>query len=142
MGCRSALWEAVHEGVNDGDGSKLALIWLGKKGARREITYSDLASETARFANVLIAHGLKQGDGVYSLTGRIPDLYIAALGTLKAGLVFTPLFSAFGPDPIRTRMEIGNAKALITTAQLYKRKIATWRHQLPSLKLILIVGEV
>ena len=140
-GSINIAYEAVDRHVNNGDGSKLALIWLGKKGARREITYSDLASDTARIANVLIAHGLKQGDGVYSLTGRIPDLYIAALGTLKAGMTFTPLFSAFGPDPIRTRMEIGNAKALITTAQLYKRKIASWRDELPSLKLILIVGE-
>lgn len=140
-GSVNIAYEAVDRHVKHGHGGQLALIWLGKDGARREITYSDLAAKTAKFANILIAHGLKPGDGVYSLTGRIPDLYVAALGTLKAGMVFTPLFSAFGPDPIRTRMEIGNAKALITTAQLYKRKIASWRTELPSLKLILIVGE-
>lgn len=70
-----------------------------------------------------------------------PELYAAALGTLKAGLVFTPLFSAFGPEPIRTRMEIGGANVLVTTAQLYTRKIAAWRDEIDSLKLVLVVGE-
>jgi hypothetical protein len=64
-------------------------------------------------------------DKVYSLMGREPETYIAALGTLKAGSVFTPLFSAFGPEPIRTRMEIGEANAVVTTEALYKRKIAS-----------------
>lgn len=141
-GAINIAYEAVDRHVKRGNGNQLAMIWLSKEGERREISYGDLASGAAKFANVLLAHGLQPGDGVYSLTGRIPELYFAALGTLKAGLVFTPLFSAFGPEPIRTRMEIGNAKALITTAQLYKRKIASWREELPSLKLILIVGEV
>lgn len=133
--------EAVDRHVQHGHGGALALLWLGKDGSRQEITYSDLSSASAKFANVLIAHGLEPGDGVYSLMGRVPELYFAALGTLKAGLVFTPLFSAFGPEPIRTRMEIGDAKALITTQGLYKRKIASWRKDLPSLKLVLIVGD-
>ena len=69
--------------------------------------------------------------------GRVPELYAApppALGTLKAGLVFTPLFSAFGPEPIRTRMEIGSANVLVTTPGLYRRKIAAWREEIPTLK--------
>ena len=78
----------------------------------------------------LRAHGLARGDSVFALLGRMPELYIAALGTLKAGMVFTPLFSAFGPEPIRTRMEIGAAKVLVTTASLYKRKVAAWREEI------------
>ena len=58
------------------------------------------ASETNRFANVLTRLGVGKGDPVAVLAGRIPELYIAALGTLKNGSVFTPLFSAFGPEPI------------------------------------------
>ncbi|MEX5729729.1 acetyl-CoA synthetase [Rhodovulum iodosum] len=122
-------------------GGQTALIWLGKDGARREFTYADLVAETARFANVLHANGLNMGSRVYGLMGREPELYIATLGTLKAGCVFSPLFSAFGPEPIRTRMEIADANALVTTASLYKRKVKAWADELPSLKLILIVGD-
>ncbi|MDF2234833.1 acetate--CoA ligase [Albimonas sp. CAU 1670] len=134
-------WEAVDRHVRDGFGTERAMLWLGKDGGRLAFSYADLAEASSRFANVLAARGIERGDGVFALMGRTPELYVAALGALKAGLVFTPLFSAFGPDPIRTRMEIGDARVLVTTAPLYLRKIADWIHALPSLKLVLIVGE-
>lgn len=37
---------------------------------------------------------------VFVLAGRIPELYLAILGALKARCVVCPLFSAFGPEPI------------------------------------------
>lgn len=112
--------EAIDRHVAAGHGGQIALRWLGKEGTRRDLTYLDLQLQTNRFANVLRTQGLGRGDRVYALMGRTPDLYIAALGTLKAGCVFCPLFSAFGPEPIHSRMEIGGANALITTARLYK----------------------
>ena len=66
--------------------------------------------------------GVGAGERVYVLTGRIPELYVAALGTLKNRSVFCPLFSAFGPEPIRARLEIGDARALVTTPLLYQTK--------------------
>ena len=53
---------------------------------------------------------MQKGDRVYSLLGRVPELYVAALGTLKLGAVFCPMFSAFGPEPIKARMAIGEAQ--------------------------------
>ncbi len=133
--------EAVDRHVEDGHSEQVALLWLGKDGARRELTYGDLKDLSSRFGSVLHDNGLKQGDSVFVLMGRVPELYACALGTLRAGMVFTPLFSAFGPEPIRTRMEIGDANVLVTTASIYKRKVAAWRDQIPSLKLVLIVGD-
>ncbi|NDR54927.1 acetate--CoA ligase [Aliiruegeria sabulilitoris] len=140
-GALNIAHEAVDRHVAAGHGAQVAIRWLGKGDAREEITYADLAERTSRFANVLMAHGLERGDSVFGLMGRVPELYVTALGTLKAGLIFTPLFSAFGPEPIRTRMEIGSAKALVTTESLYRRKIAKWCAEIPTLKLVLIVGD-
>jgi len=140
-GSINIAYEAVDRHVQHGQGSDIAMILLRKNGLRQELSYADLADASSRFANVLSEHGISRGDSVFALLGRVPDLYVAALGTLKAGMVFTPLFSAFGPEPIRTRMEIGGASVLVTTAQLYKRKIASWRETIPSLKLVLIVGD-
>jgi acetyl-CoA synthetase len=85
---------------------------------------------------------VEKGDRVYSLLGRVPQLYISVLGTLKAGCVFSPLFSAFGPEPVKSRMEIGGGNVLVTTRLLYKRKVAPIRDQLPELKHILLIdGE-
>jgi acetyl-CoA synthetase len=121
--------------------NRVALRWLSRDGARRDFTYSDLRAETNRFANMLKSLGVGKGDPVAVLTGRIPELYIAALGTLKAGSVFTPLFSAFGPEPIQARINIARAKVLVTTDALYRRKIEALRGSLPSLEHVLLIGE-
>ena len=134
--------EAIDRHVAAGHGGQLALRWIAISGERRDFTYLDLQQQTNRFANLLRALGLERGARVYSLMGRTPDLYIAALGTLKAGCVFCPLFSAFGPEPIQSRMEIGGATALITTLRQYKRKVAALRARLPELRHVLLTdGE-
>ena len=87
---------------------RVALRWIGKSGERIDLTYQALAAATSRFANVLNGLGLGAGGRVFVLLGRVPELYIAALGELKAKCVVSPLFSAFGPEPIATRLEIGD----------------------------------
>ncbi len=126
--------EALDRHVAAGHGDQIALRWIDKSGNRTDYTYAALSQQSNRFANVLRARGLQKGDAVYGLLGRVPELYIAALGTLKAGCVFCPLFSAFGPEPIQARMQIGEARALITSTRLYKRKVASIRDTVETLK--------
>jgi acetyl-CoA synthetase len=64
---------------------------------------------------------------------------VTALGSLKAGCVLSPLFSAFGPDPIRQRMQIGQGRLLVTTLAAYRRKVALVRESLPDLQHVLLV---
>ena len=109
--------------------------------SHRGLPYSRLNKLTNRFANVLQQLGVGKGDRVFVLAGRIPELYIAALGTFKNRSVFCPLFSAFGPEPIRARLSIGQAKILVTTTSLYQRKVAAIRAAIPSLEQILLIGE-
>ena len=133
--------EAVDRHAAGPTGARIALRCLSKNGDRRDLTYLDLRDETNRFANVLRALGLGKGDVVAALAGRIPELYIAALGTLKNGSVFTPLFSAFGPEPLQSRLNIARAKVLVTTGPLYQRKVEALRSALPSLEHVLLVGD-
>ncbi len=119
----------------------LAFRWIGRNGDRRDFTYRDLCLLTSRFANVLQRLGVGRGDVVMGLAGRIPELYIAALGTLKKGSVFSPLFSAFGPEPIQARMRIAKARVLVTTETLYRRKIEALRTTLPDLEHVLLVAD-
>jgi acetyl-CoA synthetase len=119
----------------------IAIRWLSQTDRVRDVTYGELSRLTNRFANVLRGLHVEPGDRVYVLAGRILELYIAALGTLKNRSVFCPLFSAFGPEPIRARLTIGGATVLVTTENLYRRKIAAIRDQLPFLQHVLLVGE-
>jgi acetyl-CoA synthetase len=119
----------------------LALRWLGKRNEVRDFTYGDLSALANRFANVLNGLGVARGERIFLLAGRIPELYMSALGTLKNGTVFCPLFSAFGPEPIRQRMSIGDGRVLVTTVMLYKRKVAELRASLPGLRHVLLIGS-
>jgi acetyl-CoA synthetase len=132
-------YHALDRHVVEGRGDKLALRWLGKNGETRDITYRKLLELSCRFANLLSGLGVGQGDRVFSLLGRVPELYITALGTLRNASVFSPLFSAFGPEPVRTRMAIGEAKVLVTTTAFYRRKVAEWRRELPGLEYVLLI---
>ncbi len=134
--------EALDRHLAAGRGDRRALRWIGKDDRIRDFTYAELTAAANRFANVLRGLGMERGERVFCLASRLPELYIAALGTLKAGCVFSPLFSAFGPEPVRARMEIGDARALVTTEALYRRKVASWREEMPGLKHVLLIGEV
>ena len=132
-------YEAVDRHVVHGRGERLAIRWLGKSGIVRDISYRALMDETARFANVLRRLGVGKGDRVFALLPRVPELYVACIGTLKNGSVFSPLFSAFGPEPIAARVALGEGRILVTTDTLYRRKVAPIRGTLRSLEHVLLL---
>jgi acetyl-CoA synthetase len=122
-------------------GEHVALRCLTRQGTRRLLTYRALAAQTSRFADALALLGVPKGARVFGLMGRIPELYVAALGTLKRGAVFCPLFSAFGPEPLFSRLSIGEGAVLVTTPSLYRKKVACLRERLPALQHVLLVRE-
>jgi acetyl-CoA synthetase len=130
--------EAVDRHAAGPRGDHVALRWLGGNGEVREFSYADLRGETNRFANVLRQLDVARADRVFALAGRIPELYVTALGTLKNVSVFCPLFSAFGPEPIFQRLSRGDAKVLVTTTRLYQRKVSSLRARLPQLRYVLL----
>src|SRR3970282_2803314 len=83
--------------------------------------------------------GLAKGDAVFVLCGRIPQLYAAVLGALKCGAAVSPLFSAFGPEPLKTRINLGRGKVLVTTEALYERKVKKVAGEMPTLEHVLKV---
>jgi acetyl-CoA synthetase len=133
--------EAVDRHAAGARASHVALRVLRRDGTVQELTYAALAEQTGRFANVLATLGVPRGSVVFVLADRIPELYVAALGTLKHGSVFSPLFSAFGPEPIRARVTLGEGHVLVTTPALYRAKVERIRPELPSLQEVLLVGD-
>jgi acetyl-CoA synthetase len=116
-----------------------ALRVLGERS--EDVSYRDLAARTNRFANLLAALPVRDGARVFVLTGRRVELYEAVLGSLKANSVVCVLFTAFGPEPLKTRLTIGAAEVLVTTASLYKKKIAPIESELPALRHVLLLDS-
>ncbi len=133
--------EAVDRHANSERKNHIAICWLGKNNTRKEFTYAELKRLSNKFANVLRHLQLMNGDTVFMLTGRIPELYFSALGIWKNKNVFCPLFSAFGPEPIHSRLSLGKAKVLITTEDLYRKKVAKIRDSLKNLQHVIVIYD-
>jgi len=134
-------WQALDRQAAGGLGDKPAYRFLARGLPARVVSYRELAGLTNRFCNVLRGLGVGKGERLFVLAGRIPELYVAVLGSLKNGTVVSPLFSAFGPEPIATRINLGEGSVLVTTDVLYQRKLAMWRERMPSLRHVLLVAE-
>ncbi|WP_333775057.1 acetate--CoA ligase [Streptomyces sp. IBSBF 3136] len=133
--------EAVDRHAASDRATAVALRCVGRDDSVTSVTYGELARSTARFANVLRGLGIGHGDRVVTLLGRCSELYTVVLGTLKNTSVLCPLFSAFGPDPVFQRMTLGDAQVLVTTADLYRKKVAGRRGALAALRHVLIIGD-
>ena len=134
-------FEAVDRHAAGPLSGRTALRFVARDTPALELSYGELARRTDRFAQVLLGLGVGKGARLFVLAGRIPELYIAVLGALKLGVVVTPLFSAFGPEPIATRIRLGAGEVLVTTDELYARKVRGLRDQLPTLRHVLLVAE-
>jgi acetyl-CoA synthetase len=138
-GALNMAFEAVDRHAAGASGERLAIRFLARDAPPEDLSFRDLAAASHRFANVLSALGVQRGDRVATLMGRVPALYATVLGTLAAGAVYCPLFSAFGPEPVRARLALGSVRVLVTTDLLYRRKVAPIRDQLPRLEHVLVV---
>jgi acetyl-CoA synthetase len=133
-------YEAIDRHLKTPLKDKIALFWMGKNGNTEDYTFHDLYKQTNRFANGLKSLGINKGDRVFTFMDRTPELYIGILGTLKAGGVIGPLFSAFGPDAVRDRLQDSGAKVLITTPRLAKT-VRPILNDLPALEKVIIVNK-
>lgn len=134
-------YEAIDRHAETDLASHIALRCLNKEGEPQNFTYLQLKEQTNMFANVLRQLNIFKGDKVFALSRRIPQLYFAAMGTLKNTSIFCPLFPDFGPEPIIQRMTKGSAKILVTTEQLYQQKIKNVIDRLPELQYILLADS-
>jgi acetyl-CoA synthetase len=138
--------EAVDRHARTSRADHIALRFLGSGSAEEpvvdvELTYAEISDLSSRFAGVLESLGVQPGERIFSLMGRRPELYAAILGSFKHRAVFCPLFSAFGPEPVRQRLQLGEGAVLVTTPSLYRRKVAPIRDSLPKLRHVLLVGR-
>ena len=131
--------EAVFRHLGGPAADRAAIRFLAQGQPLVTRSYRELASDVRRFAGVLAGLGVQRGERVASLMGRVPALYATVLGTLATGAVYCPLFSAFGPEPVKARLLLGSARVLVTTDLLYRRKVAPVRSELVGLRHVLVV---
>jgi len=120
--------------------SKPALLWEDKDGKTAAYTFEEMKNHVDRASEVFVNLGVKKGDRVFIFLDRIPELYFSVFAALQAGAVVGPLFSAFGPDAIRDRLQDSGARVLVTSPSLLPR-LTSIRRELPDLSKILLVNR-
>lgn len=140
---RDVLSGSLDEGTNAAieccdrwaDDGRVAINWIGRNFAKEEITFTELRDRSSRFANLLRARGIGQGDVVGGLLPRIPDFFVAALGAWRIGAIYQPLFTAFGPAAIESRVTAtgGSQAKLIVTDEINLPKLKEVRNCPPVL---------
>ena len=133
-------YEAIDRHVKNGFGDRVAMIWVGKNDEEEQYSFLDIKNKSDQFGSVIRGLGMERGDRVFIFMDRLPELYISALGILKAGGVIAPLFSAFGPDPVRDRMEDAGAKYLITSPEL-RNKLNEILPTIKTLKNVIVINK-
>ncbi|MEM7189992.1 MAG: AMP-binding protein [Pseudomonadota bacterium] len=93
---------------------RIAVRWEDQEGASGSLTFDELTAQSARFANLLAAKGVGPGDRVSGLLPRTPELFSVIMGILRLGAVYQPLFTAFGPKAIEHRLDVSQAKIVVT----------------------------
>jgi acetyl-CoA synthetase len=139
--------QAVDRHAKGEYGARTALRWLARAGGFAELSYAELARQSSRFANALqtARAGAGAGDVVCVLLDRIPEFHIALLGSLKAGCVVAPVQSDLDVAAVVSRLRLGQARVLVTSAEWLHRHGTQLRRQLPLLKRVIMVdaeGEV
>src|SRR5436189_3936234 len=117
----NVAYNCVDRHVEAGNGDRVAFHWRGEEGEERDLTYADLLDGTQRMANVLKDHGIEKGDVVGIYLPMIPEVAMAMLACARIGAVHNVVFGGFSAEAVAERMDVSEAKALIT-ADFARRK--------------------
>jgi acetyl-CoA synthetase len=113
-GMLNASYNCLDRHVQAGHGDRVAFHWHGEQGEERSLTYGQILADTQRLANALKARGVRKGEIVGIYLPMIPEVVVAMLACARIGAPHNVVFGGFAPSSVRERMEVSQAKALIT----------------------------
>ncbi|PKQ27878.1 MAG: AMP-dependent synthetase [Candidatus Anoxymicrobium japonicum] len=130
-----ALWETTYvEAVKptfEKYSDEVALAFMGV-----EVTFGELDRYANRFADMLIANGLKKGDVIGLNLPNIPEYVIAWLGTLRAGGVISGVSPLLSAEEMEYQLKDSNARGLVTLDAIFEKRLLGIIDNLPDLKII------
>jgi acetyl-CoA synthetase len=125
----SALWglfdgnrehlNIAHECVSrhaDGSG-RIAVRIAHADGTDSLLSFDQLAAGSARFAHWLVANGIRPGDRIAFMLEPSLPFYLSLFGAMLMGAISVPLFTLFGLDGLRLRVDDCKPRLLITNSE-------------------------
>ena len=100
------------------DGSGRAAVRLAHADGRDEIlSFDQISAGAARFAHWLDANGIAPGDRIAFMLEPSLPFYVCLFGAMQSGAISVPLFTLFGLDGLRLRIDDCKPKLLITNRE-------------------------
>ncbi len=100
--------------VKAGLGDKVAIIFEADGGQVTKVTYKEMLSRVAKFANALRAQGLKKGDRVIIYMPMSVEGVVAMQACARIGAVHSVVFGGFSAKSLQERIQDAGAVAVIT----------------------------
>ena len=108
----------AHECIDRHAGrSNPAVIVVKADGSSETLSFRDIAEDSSQFAHWLVGEGVKPGDRVAIMLEPSRAFYAAVFGTMKVGAIAVPLFTLFGPDGVKLRVDDCKPRLLVTNAE-------------------------
>ncbi len=86
-------------------------------GADEILSFDEIAAGSAQFAHWLDGNGVKRGDRIAFMLDPSLPFYISLFGAMMAGAISVPLFTLFGLDGLRLRVDDCKPALLITNSE-------------------------
>ena len=116
-GGRDAL-NIAHECVDRHAATGRVAVRVAHADGRDEVvTFRELSAWSSRFAHWLAERGVARGDRVAIMLEPSLAFYAALFGAIKRGAIAVPLFTLFGPDGVRLRVDDCTPRLLVTNAE-------------------------
>ena len=109
----------VHECIlRHADGSGRAAVRIAHADGSDEIlSFDTLAAGSARFAHWLNKNGIRAGDRIAFMLEPSLPFYLSLFGAMLMGAISVPMFTLFGQDGLRLRVDDCKPTLLITNAE-------------------------
>src|SRR5438876_10279370 len=108
----------AHECVDRYAGSGRVAVRVAHADGRDEVlSFRDLSQWSSRFAHWLASRGVARGDRVAIMLEPSLAFYAALFGAIKRGAIAVPLFTLFGPEGMRLRLDDCTPRLLLTNAE-------------------------
>src|SRR5581483_1225669 len=90
-----------------------ALVEIARDGRRREFTFGEVSSASARLAGTLVGHGVGRGDVVLTLIGNRPQWVLAMVACFRIGAVVLPCNEQLRAGDLRARLDAAAPRLVI-----------------------------
>jgi acetyl-CoA synthetase len=100
----------------DGSG-RTAVRIAHADGSDEFLSFDTIAAGSSRFAHWLVANGIQPGDRIAFMLEPSLPFYLSLFGAMMSGAISVPLFTLFGLDGLRLRVDDCKPKLLITNAE-------------------------